>query len=383
MRHFGWMVGARAVAARLSVSWCGALALLAALMFAPLALAADLHVPADHATIQAAINASVNGDTVIVAPGTYSELVRFNGKAITLRSESGAGNTIIDGGALGTTVKFVNAETNATVLEGFTIRNGRAAVGGGMYINSASPTIRDCVIASNIALDRGGGVAAVNARPTFTDCEFNANRATERGGGVYMIVNSDIAFTGCDFNQNEARNRNAESAGGAVAAETSSDPTFANCTFTGNKAEPDSGYSGSARGGAVWTSSTVGSYDGCTFTNNEVKPRAGDGYGGAICANSAAPSVQNCVFTGNKVQQLQPTQATGQGGAVYMNTSGLFNNNTFAQNSTSGFSSANGGGVFDGGNGEYNNCTYTACADSGANEAYGGSFYSSGTTTQT
>jgi hypothetical protein len=152
----------------------------AAFGWASVAEAADIHVPADHATIQAAINASVDGDTVIVAPGTYSELVRLNGKAITLRSESGAGKTIIDGGALGTTMKFVNGETSATVLEGFTIRNGRAAVGGGMYINSASPTIRDCVIASNVALDRGGGVAAVNARPTFTNCEINSNRATER-----------------------------------------------------------------------------------------------------------------------------------------------------------------------------------------------------------
>ena len=82
-----------------------------------IAHAVELHVPADHTSIQAAINASADGDTIIVAPGTYNELVRLNGKAITLRSESGAGQTIIDGGALGTTMKFVNAETSATVLE--------------------------------------------------------------------------------------------------------------------------------------------------------------------------------------------------------------------------------------------------------------------------
>ena len=33
--------------------------------------AADINVPGDHATIQAAIVAAVNGDVVIVAPGTY------------------------------------------------------------------------------------------------------------------------------------------------------------------------------------------------------------------------------------------------------------------------------------------------------------------------
>ncbi|MFM7135104.1 MAG: hypothetical protein ACKO0W_12400, partial [Planctomycetota bacterium] len=170
---------------------CGALA---ALAFAPAALAAEIRVPADHPTIQAAINAAVNGDTVIVSSGTYAEQIRFNGKAIELRSESGAANTIIDAAQLGTAVKFVNAETAASVLDGFTIRNGRAAVGGGLYLNSASPTIRNCAVTGNTALDRGGGAAIVNGRPSFTNCTFSTNTATERGGGVYLIVNSDVTW---------------------------------------------------------------------------------------------------------------------------------------------------------------------------------------------
>ena len=36
-----------------------------------------INVPADYPTIQAAINASVNGDTVKVAPGVYSENINF------------------------------------------------------------------------------------------------------------------------------------------------------------------------------------------------------------------------------------------------------------------------------------------------------------------
>ena len=45
-----------------------------------------LYVPADYATIQAAIDAAVDGDVIIVFPGTYSENIDCTGKNITVRS---------------------------------------------------------------------------------------------------------------------------------------------------------------------------------------------------------------------------------------------------------------------------------------------------------
>jgi polygalacturonase len=59
--------------------------------------ATTIHVPADQPTIQSGINAASNGDTVLVAPGTYKENINFSGKAITLKSSGGARVTIIDG----------------------------------------------------------------------------------------------------------------------------------------------------------------------------------------------------------------------------------------------------------------------------------------------
>ncbi len=47
--------------------------------------AAIINVPGDEPTIQAGIDAAMNGDEVVVAEGQYFENINFNGKAITLR----------------------------------------------------------------------------------------------------------------------------------------------------------------------------------------------------------------------------------------------------------------------------------------------------------
>ena len=55
------------------------------------------HVPDDFTSIQSAISGTANGDIIIVRPGTYLENLNFEGKAITLKSESGPDVTVIDG----------------------------------------------------------------------------------------------------------------------------------------------------------------------------------------------------------------------------------------------------------------------------------------------
>jgi len=60
-----------------------------------------INVPADHTTIQAAINAAaVSGDEIVVGSGTYNEAINFSGKAINLRSSGGAAVTIMTALAL-------------------------------------------------------------------------------------------------------------------------------------------------------------------------------------------------------------------------------------------------------------------------------------------
>lgn len=82
----------------------GALAALAAAIAATvsgIAAAGIIGVPGDQPTIQAAIDAAVGGDEVVIAPGTYLEAISFNGKAITVRSTDPSDPAVVDGGDLG------------------------------------------------------------------------------------------------------------------------------------------------------------------------------------------------------------------------------------------------------------------------------------------
>ena len=116
------------------------------------ARADTLPVPAGYPTIQACINAAVNGDECLVAPGTYNETINFIGKAITVRSSDGPDVTTIDATGLAcgnycSVVTCSSGESPNTVMDGFTTLattvvgsggSGRAA-GGGVVVDCVGP----------------------------------------------------------------------------------------------------------------------------------------------------------------------------------------------------------------------------------------------------
>ena len=87
---------------------------------------------------------------------------------------------------------FQNGETHDSVLEGFTIKNGVHKIGGGIYCNLSSPTIRDCIITHNRATsvsnaDGGGGIYSLYSSPLISGCKITHNIAESRdGGGIYF-----------------------------------------------------------------------------------------------------------------------------------------------------------------------------------------------------
>lgn len=256
---------------------------LAALCSAP-ALAGTRLVPQQYPTIQSAITAAVPGDVVLVAPGVYAgpgnRSIDTMGKAITVRSSHGPATCTIDVSdpAGGARCGFIidSFETSATVIEGFTISGGDQFNGGGIFISSSSPTIRDCVITGNRCDCWGAGIYAQgDGTPLIIGCVIAGNISAAEGGGIFTISNNAI-FQDCIIDGNEA-----QLGGGACIF--AGQPAFVNCLFTGNNAL-------SAGGGLYLWQGTV---TNCTITGNTA---AG---GGAAIFGGGAAKIANTIVWGH------------------------------------------------------------------------------------
>jgi hypothetical protein len=232
-----------------------------------------INIPADYATIQAGINASINGDTVLVAPGAYVENINFGTNDILLCSEfifSGdtmdIGITIIDGDSTNSVIYFPPS-SNSGRLEYFTIRHGRGHVfGGGVYCSSRSAIIEGNIIFGNFAGDfpnHGGGIACVSdAKCIIANNAILSNRAGD-GGGIFC---------------------------------SNSDPYILNNIISDNYA-PFSGEDGWGGGGIYLIDNSSAIIRGNVIYRN----RADMGGGGIQCARGSNALIINNVIYGNPI----------------------------------------------------------------------------------
>ncbi|MFO8101094.1 MAG: right-handed parallel beta-helix repeat-containing protein [Dehalococcoidia bacterium] len=255
------------------------------LVAVPRAAAATINVPADYSTIQAAIDAASSGDTIKVAAGTYYEAnIEWNEIDLTIIG-AGEGQSIIDGSEDEGSIIWADDLTDASLLQGFTIRNGGEEEGGGMYISTTNEMhIKDCTFANNGAMGGGGMFIEIESSPTITDCTFTGNGALV-GGGVFCAgeLGESPTFIDCTFSDNEA-----DGVGGGMAV-FEGHATLIDCTFKGNEA--------SVGGGLIVDQEGDVSVTGCVFENNVATECAG---GGILCRGGM--NVRSCLFKGNEAE---------------------------------------------------------------------------------
>lgn len=252
-------------------------------------------VPSEAPTIQAGMDSAAAGDTVLIAPGTYTgdgnRDLDFGGKAITIRGDGEADSVTLDcqGSELDPHRAFVfdGGEGAGSVVQGIRIVNGygntilrqpAGATGGGggqggaVVCDGASPTLRDCFFEDCIAYYGGAIYCAPASSPTITGCTFRADSS------YYGVVYCDSAapgFDDCAFVDNEAYF-------GVVYCDGAS-PTVTNSDFSGNVAYFADLY--------VDEGSPV--ISGCTFAADSAE------VAGVVVARAGSPRFEDCQFDDN------------------------------------------------------------------------------------
>ena len=255
------------------------------------------NVPAQYTTIQAAINGAVNGDTVLVAPGTYFENINFRGKNIVVTGtyfQSGnpqlISSTIINGSTpshidTASCVIIANHEDSTTVLQGFTLTGGKGTLwddehspgnrfreGGGLLIQYSSPTIQNNIIHNNEAINNTGGVSA-------------------GGGGIRMgdsnpkVFNNIIMFNKGLYGPGVVLN-------------------YSGGTFKNNIVIQNSGATSFGGGGAFWILGTSPGTSRILENNTILNNSAVAGTGGVLCLSSVI-IIRNNIIRSNTSSQIQ------------------------------------------------------------------------------
>ena len=164
-------------------------------VFATISFATIRYVPSQYTSIQSAISACVDGDTIFVAKGIYTENINFLGKQILLRATGKPGEVVIDGNHKAATVQFISGEGSQTILDGFKIINGENSYGGGIYFSGSSPTIRNCIITANHGFYHGGIGIFSGSNPNILNCIIYGNSAVQSAVGIDQSSPSIINCT--------------------------------------------------------------------------------------------------------------------------------------------------------------------------------------------
>ena len=262
-------------------------------------------------TLSAAFSFASDGDTLLVLPGTYVEVVQTS-KSLVVKANGSAGSAVINANNFGTGLSFVGV-TGSVHLEGIAFQNGDGDRGGGLRLDGVTGgvTVADCEFFGNLADRTGGAIDAYDTVVSMTDCYFEGNGTSgaseQRGGAVHFRgFNDGSSLERCTFQGNSA------TYGGAVYAR--GEVTLQDCTFDSNFSE---------QGGAFYgTAITSLEVTGCLFDGNTAS-----GNGAGILVSGSSTAITDNTFQDNASGAL--------GGAIYLGGGGTtsIENNLFDSNS--------------------------------------------------
>lgn len=323
-----------------------------------LSIAAVINVAPDKMTIQAGIDLAESGDTVLAADGIYkgdgNVNIDFKGKKITVKSENGPEATVIDCESTPNTRGFIfqNEETHESVLEGFTIKNGIHDVGGGIYCNYGSPTIKKCNIVWNKAVrngpetGRGGGIYCFNSDTKIIHCKISNNGP---GSGIYF--EGEFARNGVVLRETLSQpsiisSIVSENTGTGILCFHTVGVEIRDCTVTKNSHRgivcnffsrggthiSNSEISHNTGGGVEVSETSVLKVTDCLIKNN-----IGRTGGGIFCSPTSVLDVSDCIIVEN-------IATTSGGGIGVISTRGeaMISNCTISRNSAN----ERGGGIY-------------------------------------
>ena len=260
--------------------------------------AATIHVPGDQPTIQAGIDAAVDGDTVLVADGTWTgpgnRDIDFLGKAVTVRSENGREACTIDcegnSSNLHRAFLLVNGEGPGSVIQGFTIIDGyHTGDGGAIHASGSSPRILDNAFISNVSWDSGGAIRC-GGTTLIKGNIFEENFAIFDYGGAVFLQGGSVLLE-----NNIIENNTADYGGGGIACRGGT-PTFVNNLIRNNEQyEYDDLFKYYGGGG-------IAIYNGCSaeLINCTLAANLGEIYGGGILvADTSSLVCRNAIFWNN------------------------------------------------------------------------------------
>ncbi|UCC80717.1 MAG: right-handed parallel beta-helix repeat-containing protein [Candidatus Zixiibacteriota bacterium] len=296
-----------------------------------------IHVPGDYPTIQEAVNVAVDGDTVLVQPGTYMENVNFIEQNIVLGSMfimtgdiSYISSTIIDGDANGSVITLDTDIDNTSTIEGFTITNGNSQFGGGIDAWYTSPIILNNIIINNTSTHQGGGIsleysAAVVRSNIIADntvygygagirashgnpvIEYNlitGNHSTIWGGGFYVNNNTPL------LKNNTVSGNEADECGGGLTTGNAA-PVVVNCIFWGNSALSGPEIYNWLSAAVVTYSDVLGGYAGQGNIDEDPLFVGGDPFDYHLQEDSP------CIDAGDPNSPLDPDGTIADMGAFY------------------------------------------------------------------